>query len=832
MIKKISFIGVMLALLQIAFYAPSGHATVFQNQTSKTQTVVSPGVTYIQEKYQSSTVREVVNMLDVNLNSTYTSLELGLPNPINSLKTTTALAKANNYAGHRVVGATNAAFFFGTGYPANLLAQNNEIINYGVLGENFDSPTQQPVAFGISKSGKAIADYYKADLSFTVDGTKYTINRINSDRGTDKVVLYTADKAKTGTNEWGAEIIVKGASQNTKTLHFGDRITGTVSAVTQYGQPGNSAIPADGFVISVQNKDLATKLSKIQSGASIQIDLGIDAKWMDAEFILAAGPLLVKDSKVNISMPTTSSFVTARSDRTAVAVDATGTRVFLVTVDGRQSGYSNGTNLKDLASFLISKGASAAINLDGGGSTTMAVRKVGGYEPLLVNRPSDGSERRVSAILQVINSAPTGKAKTMTISGVPAETMANTSYSLKITNAYDEYLNPISINAANVTWSVEGGIGKIEGTTFTATKAGTGKIIGTYDGLRKEFAVKVTNPLSGAVLLDSFDQASLWKAEGAKATASIANASSSEPFRQGKSSLKLSYNFTTAETGTKAAYAVAKTSIAIAGQPKEIGVWVNDTSSKHWLRGVIVDGAGTKHTINFTEQGGMNWTGWKYVTAKIPTAATLPIKFERIYVTEPTASLQNKGVVYFDKLQAVYSDNYVEPIYSDVKSSHWAYSAIIALNEKKLISGYPNGTFMPDSSITRAEAATIIARALNLKKTKNPTFTDVPTSHFAYNAIAAVAENGIITGREKNKFSPEGKLTRAEMASILTRAYKLSGSSTLPFKDVPSSHWAYDAIQALYANKLTGGYPDNTFRPNNQISRAEFATFLSKVLAD
>ncbi|WP_332650870.1 S-layer homology domain-containing protein [Lysinibacillus sp. 54212] len=832
MIKKIGFIGVMLILFQLTFRAPFGHATVFENQTSKTQTTVSPGVTYIQEKYQSSNVREVVNMLDVNLNSTYTSLELGVPNPINSLKTTTALAKANNYAGHRVVGATNASFFFGTGYPANLLAQNNEIMNYGVLGEKNDSPTQQPVAFGISKSGKAIADYYKADLSFTVDGTKYAVDRINSDRGTNKVVLYTSDKARTGTNEWGVEIIVTGASQNTKTLHFGDSITGTVSAVTQYGQQGNSAIPGDGFVISIQNKDLATKLSKIQPDTPIQIDLGIDSKWMDAEFILAAGPLLVKDGKVNISMPTNSGFVTTRSDRTAVAVDATGTRVFLVTVDGRQSGYSNGTNLKDLASLLISKGASAAINLDGGGSTTMAVRQVGGYEPLLVNRPSGGAERRVSAILQVINSAPAGKVKAMAISGVPAETVANTSYGLKISKAYDEYLNPISINPANVTWKVEGGIGKIEGSTFTATTAGSGKIIGTYDGLSTAIPVKVKNPLSGAVLLDSFDSASLWKAEGAKAKVSIANASSSEPFRQGKSSLKLSYDFTTTDTGTKAAYAVAKTPIAISGLPKEIGVWVNDKSSKHWLRGIIVDGAGKKHTIDFTAQGGMNWTGWKYVTAKVPTTATLPIKFERIYITEPTASLQNKGIVYFDKLQAVYSDNYVEPIYTDVKAGHWAYSAIIALNDKNLIKGYPNGTYMPDSSITRAEAASIIARALNLKNTKNPPFTDVPSSHFAYNAIAAVAEHGIITGREKNKFSPEGKLTRAEMASILTRAYNLSGTSTLPFTDVPSSHWAYGAIQKLYANKLAGGYPDNTFRPNNQISRAEFASLLNKVLKD
>lgn len=191
-------------------------------------------------------------------------------------------------------------------------------------------------------------------------------------------MLYTADKASTGTNNWGLEIVVTGASKSTKSLSFGDSISGTVESVTEYGQSGDTAVPADGFVISIQDKATAEQLkATLEVGAPIQVDLNIDDKWKNAKFILAAGPLLVKDGKVNISMPTDSSFVKTRSDRTAVAVDATGKKVFLVTVDGRQSGYSNGTSLTDLASYLISKGAKYAINLDGGGSTTMVARTAG-----------------------------------------------------------------------------------------------------------------------------------------------------------------------------------------------------------------------------------------------------------------------------------------------------------------------------------------------------------------------------------------------------------------------------------------------------------------------
>ena len=766
MYKKVIATSAVLLAAQGAVYIAEGSAAFDQKVTNK-QTTVSPGVQYIQENYQSSSTTEAVNMLSVDLNSSYTSLEIGIPDPINSLKTTSAISKLHNAEGHRVVGATNASYFLGNGYPANLLVNNNVIVNYGILGDDTNSPTQQPVAFGMTKSGEAIADYYTTDLSFTVAGQKFTIDRVNNERAAGTTVLYTASQASTNTNNWGIEIVVTGASKSTKSISFGDSITGTVASVTEYGQAGNAAIPEDGFVLSVQDKATAEKIkASIEVGAPIQVDLNIDDKWKDAQFILAAGPLLVKDGKVNISMPETSSFVKTRSDRTAIAVDATGKKVFLVTVDGRQSGYSNGATLTDLASYLISKGAKYAINLDGGGSTTMVVRQPGQEAPKLANRPSEGSERRVSATLQVINSAPAGTLKAFSIKGLPSTMVVETSATASASLAYDEYLNPAVINSENVKWTVEGDIGTMSGANFTATKVGAGKIVATYNGVRSEFPIQVTKAPEAVEVIDSFDVLSNWSSTTAKANAVIAGATQAEPFREGTSSLKLTYDFTTAETGTKAAYAVAQSSKVMEGLPKQIGVWVYGDASKHWLRGLIVDGNGEKHTVDFTQQGKLDWSGWKYVTAAVPQTLALPIKFDRIYVTEPTASNQNKGVLYFDQLQAVYKEDYKEPIYTDLKPTHWASSTIEYLNTNELIKGYPNGTFKPESTITRAEAATIIARALGITKTKDSTFTDVKSTHFAYDAIAAVAEKGIITGREASKFSPEGKLTRAEMATI------------------------------------------------------------------
>ena len=330
-------------------------------------------------------------------------------------------------------------------------------------------------------------------------------------------------------------------------------------------------------------------------------------------------------------------------------------------------------------------------------------------------------------------------------------------------------------------------------------------------------------------IIDSFDHSNQWTSEAAKAEVAIASSNSSEPIREGSGSLKLFYDFTTDVAGTKAAYAVAQTPISIKGTPNEIGVWVVGDGNTNWLRGTLIDGSGNKHTIDFTSMDGLNWTGWKYVTAEVPSNIVGPLKFEKIYVTQPNAALQSKGQLYFDQLQAIYTDNYEEPIYTDV-ADHWAMNSIEFLNTEGLIKGYDNGTFKPDNPITRAEAATIIARELNLTMSQNPSFIDVASNHYAYKEIAAVAEKGIIIGRNQGQFVPEGQLTRAEMATILTRAYTLTGAAEVPFTDVQPNHWGYSYIQTLVANDLSDGFPDQTFKPDQQITRAQFATLLERVL--
>lgn len=169
--------------------------------------------------------------------------------------------------------------------------------------------------------------------------------------------------------------------------------------------------------------------------------------------------------------------------------------------------------------------------------------------------------------------------------------------------------------------------------------------------------------------------------------------------------------------------------------------------------------------------------------------------------------------------------------YYDLKSSHWAYNQIMFLADASIIGGYPDGTFQPNRQTTRAEAARMLASALELDIIDTASiYRDVASSHWANDYIVAATKAGIFTGNPDGTFNPNGKLTRAEMAVLLSTAYALSAENPAHFGDVKASHWANGAIAAMFENDLTVGYPDGTYRPSNPTTRAEFSMFLAKAL--
>lgn len=154
------------------------------------------------------------------------------------------------------------------------------------------------------------------------------------------------------------------------------------------------------------------------------------------------------------------------------------------------------------------------------------------------------------------------------------------------------------------------------------------------------------------------------------------------------------------------------------------------------------------------------------------------------------------------------------------------------LTDKKIINGYPDGTYRPENPILRVQAVLMIMRDLGIgtEKIPNPGFTDIKPGQPGYTEVAAAYHYGIISGKSATIFDPNGHLTRGEMAKILTNAYELVGLYPPGFTDVSDRSWSYPYISALAANGITNGYPDGSYRPQLTINRGQFAAFMARIL--
>ena len=171
--------------------------------------------------------------------------------------------------------------------------------------------------------------------------------------------------------------------------------------------------------------------------------------------------------------------------------------------------------------------------------------------------------------------------------------------------------------------------------------------------------------------------------------------------------------------------------------------------------------------------------------------------------------------------------------FSDVTAGAWYYENVMGAAENGYVSGYPDGTFKPMQSVTRAEFASMIAKAMGYDSDPDAgsAYPDVADDHWAKAAINFCAQNDIINGYDDGTFQPNKAITRQEAAAILNKAFELSvkyGVSTDLFPDNSSiAAWASDHVYAAKASGLMKGYEeDGTFRPNNQITRAEAASIL------
>lgn len=169
------------------------------------------------------------------------------------------------------------------------------------------------------------------------------------------------------------------------------------------------------------------------------------------------------------------------------------------------------------------------------------------------------------------------------------------------------------------------------------------------------------------------------------------------------------------------------------------------------------------------------------------------------------------------------------------KISGYAKDAVQALVDQGVIQGDTNGNFNPLNTVTRAQAAEIFTKALELEADGEVNFKDVKAGAWYYNSIAAVVANGIFEGVSANEFAPNKSLTRSEAAKVLVDAFGLEGSESLgQFADASQvKPWAKTALETAVANGIFTGSEENgklNLKPNAAITRQDFAVVFARTL--
>lgn len=717
-------------------------------KTNAAEKPLSSGVSLNQYAHKGNYSNNI-NHIKINLSDSFTKVDIGLPSSYAGRATTTAIANRDSIEGNRVVGAINASFFhMNNGFPIYLISKNNEIYNGGIISDSQDAYVSKPIAFGITENGLAEIDTFNLNISLTHSGKNYVVSGINRVRDVNESILFTPQhhSSATNSNQYGVQYVVETENPITST-YFGQTLTGNVTKIVPYGSSETVTIPKNGFVISA-NQNKATEISNISVGDEVSVRISIDEKWQNSEFMLASGPMLVQDGKRYITMSTSSSRATERTARSAVAISKDKTQVHLVTVDGKQSN-SPGMTLVEFANFLVSQGFDRAINLDGGGSTTMAYRNYGSNNVVLANTPAYGSQRAISTIVEAISTAPTSEAEKIKYSRSNVGTLlAGTGSKVTVDYILDKYYNPITIDSSKLQLVSEGKKVKINDMIIVSTGAANDRVLIKYDGkVLDSFPLKVVDAPTTMSISGN-------KEVGLKSTTSyIVNAKDAD--------------------GNPLIFNTSMAQWSVEGDIGTITKEGEFTPSKAGS-GNIVAKLGTK-TVKYPIQV---MGGFSDVPVTHSYFKQINYLVDNKYISgyeDGTFKPNNEitrahSALIISKVLGLDTTNVVDPKFKDIPTTHIYYKQIAAVQNAGIMSGKEGNVFDPNGKLTRAQMAVIIANAFELSGKSSKQFSDVGSTHWAHPYVQALAANNITSGYTDGTFKPNTNIIRSHFGLFVYNA--------------------------------------------------------------
>jgi hypothetical protein len=165
--------------------------------------------------------------------------------------------------------------------------------------------------------------------------------------------------------------------------------------------------------------------------------------------------------------------------------------------------------------------------------------------------------------------------------------------------------------------------------------------------------------------------------------------------------------------------------------------------------------------------------------------------------------------------------------FTDVGASDYFYQAVSYLYCHGAISGYSDGTFRPYNNTTRGQLSKIVvlAEGWDIDTYGAPHFTDVPSGSAFYDYVETAYNNGVITGYSDNTFRPNNNITRGQLTKViaLSERWAVDVSGAPHFSDVASSNPFYAQIETAYNRGVISGYADGTFRPYSEATRGQIS---------
>jgi len=453
----------IVALPVLSFNSQAAEVTdpniIYQNTKKQT---VTKGVTIENIVKFTKNGWYNINVMTVDLSNKYISVDsLTNTESIGKLATTKKLATQRN-----AVAAVNASFFTpdggGYGHPLGTVVQSSDIL---CASSDFNRYSDAIASFSIDKLNNAIINYWKVNMNLiTRDGEKIPVaqyNKYNNSKFKDITVF---------DRKWGTKAV--GATEDIPDLFQMVVENGVVTKFLS-GQPA-AEIPENGYVVVTREEGAKTLRKAFSIGNEVTFSIETTPSWTDLKMSVSGSSVLVQNGKIPATFSYAPSDVVAKSPKTAIGASKDGKTLYFVTVDGRQTA-SIGFSLNEMAQFMKSIGAYNAINMDGGGSTTIVARPEGSREVQVMNLPSDGSQRGISTAVGVFTSAPEAPLAGLIVETSDRYIFTNTSREFTV-KGYDQYNNPVDVDLKDVKWSVSGVKGKFVGNVFYPTTYGTGKV--------------------------------------------------------------------------------------------------------------------------------------------------------------------------------------------------------------------------------------------------------------------------------------------------------------------------------------------------------------------